>query len=237
MLIGASAVSKSGEGAYWQRVHAYSQEFAALNVISLTCRKIFDERNKGMTGKRLARIPDAVLGSVAAYWVDKTDRSREDAEKALMLLRQLFDRCAQPPKRLLDGESLLEQRIGLLKLHANRQAAHLSLEPYLVDISDLIHVVAALTLVGAIIYDFDNAREERGYFDSLDDAAWQAAKSSFPHLPINRLFRSFDIHGQAAMYWGYEWTNGLDMLLNGLPAALGYWDSEPDDLNRRPVQR
>jgi hypothetical protein len=141
-----------------------------------------------------AIISDTTLVSVAEYWAENADRSVADAVKALRLLRNLFERCARPEKTLLDAPSLLERRVGLLKYHANRGAAHISLEPFLFDVIDLVHVVAAVAVLGAMIVDFDDPNRGRQYFNSVDEAGWQSAKSVFPGLPLKRLFHNFDIH-------------------------------------------
>ena len=120
---------------------------------------------------------------------------------------------------------MLERRIGLIEVHANREAAHLSIEPYLFSLADMAHVVAAIALISTMIYDFDNAHTESSYFDAIDSAGWQAAKSIFPELALPRLFDNFDLRQQAASYWRIEPALGLQMILNQLPQALGWWDS------------
>lgn len=209
---------------YWQRVQAANIEFSSLQTISLACRAIFDDGRKGMTGKAFAQTSDDVLASVAKVWAEDGAQPIADATKALWLFRRLFRLCARPKKSLLEASSLLERRIGLLKYHADRQAAHITLEPFLFDMLDLIHVVAAIAVIGAMIIDFDDRSRGSNYFNSIDEAAWQAAKMTFPSLSINRLFQKFDIHGQARAYWNIEQCDGLNMLLNQLPSAIGYWD-------------
>ena len=176
--LGARSAAQNGTNPYWRTVQATSLEFSSLQTISFICRSVFDDSKKGITGKKFATISDNTLQSVANYWGDKTKRSTEEASKALVLLREVLRRCARQPKLLFDGATVLERRIGLLKLHANREAAHLSLEPYLFDVLDLIHVVAAITVVGAMIYDFDSGTQETGYFDKIDEGGWQAASCS-----------------------------------------------------------
>jgi hypothetical protein len=84
-----------------------------------------------MTGKNFAKISDPVLQSVADYWSKDSGQPMTGALKALTLLRALFKRCAHQPKQLFDAPSLLERRVGLVKFHAHRQAAHITLESYL----------------------------------------------------------------------------------------------------------
>jgi hypothetical protein len=195
-----------------------------------------------ITSDRLSRtvckadISDVTLLSVAECWAERTKAPIEDAAKALRLLRDLFRHCARPRKTLLDAPSLLERRVGLLKYHADRQAAHITLEPFLFHLIDLVHVVAAVAVVGAMIIDFDDATRGTKYFDSIDEAGWDTAKALFPTFPIKRLFQNFAIHEQAKIYWRVEQLDGLDMLLNQLPAAIGYWDSTNEvDLDENSI--
>jgi hypothetical protein len=57
-------------------------------------------------------------------------------------------------------------------------------------------VVAAMTIIGAMIIDFDDKTRGDRYFDDIDEAAWQAAINTFPGLSGRRLFHDFHIHGQ-----------------------------------------
>jgi hypothetical protein len=225
MQLGASTTAAAPGNPYATAVQAASLEFSSLQSISLACRAVFDDGRSRMTGKRFANVTDATLASVAEFWATSSKRPLEDATKALSLLRDLFRRCAQPKKLLLNAPSLLERRIGLLKYHADRSAAHITLEAFLFHLLDLIHVVAAITVVGAIIVDFDAYWRGDRYFDSVDEGGWDAAKSTFPLLPGRRLFDGFHIHGQASQYWRIQELDGLNMLLNQLPSAIGYWDS------------
>ena len=102
---------------------------------------------------------------------------------------------------------------------------HITLQTYLFHTLDLVHVVAAIAVVGAMIIEFDGKTRGNQYFDAIDDAAWQAATSTFPGMSGKRLFHSFNIHHQARAYWNIEGLDGLHMLLNQLPSAIGYWDS------------
>jgi hypothetical protein len=183
-LVGSSYLPKvPGELPVWKSTQAASLNFFALQTISLVCRSIFDEsRKKNLTGKLFAKASDKTLDAMAEHWSSFSRQPVEDASRALTLLRELFRRCAQPKKSLLEGESLLERRVGLLKYHADRQGAHLSLEPHLVGLIDIVHVVATITMVGAIIVDFDQPCLGPQYFNSLDEAGWSAAKSIFPDL-------------------------------------------------------
>lgn len=223
--LAATMVLHSAQVPFWQRVHATSAQFSSLLTISLACRAIFDDGRDGLTGKFFSRTSDAVLSSVAQCWATTSRRPITEATPALELLRELFKRCARPAKILFVAPSLLERRVGLLKYHADRLAAHITLAPYLFHTLDLIHVVAAIATIGAMIVDFDDPTRAGTYFDSVDEGAWAAAKQMFPDLPGERLFHNFKIHEQVQLYWKIKQIDGLDMLLNQLPAAIGYWDS------------
>ncbi len=217
-------------------VNRVSVEYLSLVNISLICRSVFDDSRKGMSGKRIANISDATLAEVAKFWSEKAKRDVAESTKALTLIRELFKRSARPEKELIDSPSLLERRIGLLKFYANRQAAHISLETYLFDVLDLIHVVAAIAVVGAMIVSFDDPALGDRYFDQVDEAGWRAAKEMFPHLAMKRIFDGFHVHQQAANYWRIEELDGLNMLLNQLPSAIGYWDSDPPERSPSEVK-
>jgi hypothetical protein len=228
LALGARSLPHDAGRSHWQAVQAAALEQSSLHTIALACRSIFDDSKNRLSGKRIARLSDETLASVAQYWAERSKKSQDEAVKALVLLRRLFDRCARPAKLLLDQPSLLERRIGLLKYYAHRQAAHISLEDYLFDVLDLIHVAAAIVLVGAIIVDFDDPWRAERYFDSIDEGGWQAAKEVFPHLEIERIFKNWNIHQQAALKWRVPYTDGVEYMLNQLPSAIGYWDSRPD---------
>jgi hypothetical protein len=210
---------------YWQRVQAAQVEYASLQMMSLACRAVFDDSLTGMTGKNFAKVSDPVLLSMAHFWSKDSGQPVADALKALTLLRGVFKRCAHQPKQLFDASSLLERRVGLVKFHGHRQAAHITLDSFLFHTLDLVHVVAAIAVVGAMIIGFDDKARGDRYFDDIDEAAWQAATTTFPALSGRRLFHSFNIHQQARAYWRIEELDGLNMLLNQLPSAIGYWDS------------
>jgi hypothetical protein len=194
-------------------------------TISLCCRKVFDERDATMTGKRFIHRSSATLLAVANHWHDISGRPQEDAARALELLLGVFRTCSAQAKALLTSLSLLERRVGLLKVHANREAAHLSVDPFVFDIVDAAHVVAAMTIIGAIVHAFDNPPTAESYFDGLDEAGWESAKLIFPEMPLPRLFQGFDIAQQAESYWRINPAIGLQMILDQLPAAIGWWES------------
>ena len=226
-LSGARVFKEKKDIPYWMRVRALNAENSCLQTISLSCRSVFDDSRKGLTGKFFALASDETLALVAEYWANMNGRQTENASRALRLLRDLFRVCAQPRKHLLSEPSLLARRVGLLKHHADRHAAHISLEPFLFNLTDLTHVVAAVTVIGAIICEFDNKNGET-YFDMLDEASWSASQYTFPGVLPTRLFYEFNVLEQGRLYYKSDAVNGLDMLLNQLPAALGCWDSDAE---------
>jgi hypothetical protein len=226
--VGSIAYRERRDIPYWQKVRAASAAVSSLQSISLACRSIFDESKgeKEMTGKTFSSISDNDLFLIAEHWRSKCEKQMERTEKALAFLHHVFKICSKPKKELLKEPTLLARRIGLLKYYADGHAAHISLDAYLFHLSDIIHVVAALIVLGAVINDFDDPTNADLYFDKIDEAAWHAGEITYPNLPIPRLFKDFPIIEQARLYCNLEWANGSDMLLNQLAAALGYWDSE-----------
>jgi hypothetical protein len=229
LAIGSKATIDSEAADQAKRMSAAQHHFSSLLTISLCCRSIFDEGNGVLTGKRFANVSDSTLGLVASFWAEQSNHAVRESRQALGFLRDCFRRCSRPRKDLLDGPSLLERRVGLLKYHADRQAAHISLEPFLFHTSDLIHVTASMAILGALITEFDEPTAVSGYFDSLDIGGWRAAKEAFPALPIERVFKPFAIHDRARAMWTRGGAAGLEDLLNELPLALGIWDSSSDD--------
>ena len=82
-----------------------------------------------------------------------------------------------------------------------------------------------MTIIGAIVHAFDNPPPAESYFDGLDEAGWESAKLIFPEIPLPRLFKGFDIAQHAESYWRINPAIGLQMILNQLPAAIGWWES------------
>lgn len=225
---GSLRISEVG-APYWQTVRGVTVGHSSLLSMSLFCRSIFDDSNKPLTGKSFGKIGDDTLNRVAEHWTSK-GALVEDATKALVFLRKVFRRCSQQQGVLLKpGSSLLERRIGLVKYHADRAAAHISLDPFLFGTADLVHVVAAITVIGAIIVDFDDpTRRDKNYFDLIDSGGMEAAEQTFQKLPIPRLFGHMEIHQQAKAYWKLEGDMGLHGLLEGLPSAIGWREGRDD---------
>jgi hypothetical protein len=202
-------------------------EFSDLNTLSLNCRKIFDHASKpDLTGANFAKSSDATLQEHAKYWSNISARSIHEALTALKFLRRFFSECSKTDTELLQADSQLQKRIGLLKQHADRAAAHLSLENYELDIKDLAHFTGACVLVGEIIRSFDSPSLGPNYFNEVDAGSYQAAKRIFPQISKFQLFANIKLEQQARIYWQFE-DEGIYMLLNRLHYALGGDPTEP----------
>ncbi len=198
-------------------------KFSSLATVALACRKAFDHDANRLTGARFAKTSDTTLEEHAEYWAKHSTRPRQDAYAALYLLRSIFRDCAKTDTALFKTATPLGQRIGLLKQYADRSAAHLSIEDYAVAVLDCAHVVAALTLIGEIIRSFDDSSSLPSYFDSLDEAAFGAAKQLFPATPDFRLFQHIKVEPQARLCWELGAMQGRRMLLEQLPYAIGWY--------------
>lgn len=197
-------------------------EFSDLNTITLSCRKIFDHSRKpDLTGGNFSKLSDAILEEHAAYWAKCSSRSKDDALTALKFLRRFFRECSQTDTHLLQSKSQLQKRIGLLKQHADRAAAHLSLEDYSLDIIDLTHFTVACAVVGEIVRSFDMPHVGTNYFNELDAASYQAAKRVFPQITKFQLFTHWKMETQARLYWQWGEDRGIQILLNQVHNAVG----------------
>lgn len=196
--------------------------FSAINTITLSCRKVFDHAAGGLTAAALTKSSDATLAKAADYYANRANRDQGEAWAALLLLREVFRECARPSAALLGGGSTLGKRVGLLKQHADRSAAHLSLDSYEFSPVDCAHVVGAMTLLGEVVRTFDDATAGPSYFNQLDEASLAAAKDVFPMTPDLRLFGHIDIANQAAWCWK-DRSTGKQMLLEQLPYAMGWF--------------
>ena len=84
-------------------------------------------------------------------------------------------------------------------------------------------MVAALTIIGEIIRSFDDPTELPTYYDTLDQASLIAARKLFPALPDIRLFQNIKVEMQSRLCWQWETDRGLQMLLEQLPYAIGWF--------------
>ncbi|MCY1240760.1 hypothetical protein D9M72_536220 [compost metagenome] len=184
---------------------------------------MFDHDPKGMTGRHFAKCSIETFKRLGAYWGEISGRSVTDAMQAIALLQLFFNECSDSTKMLLEGETALHLRLGLLKQYANNAAAHLTMDPFEIAFLDCAHPVAALAIIGSIIQSFDEPARDSEYFNSLDRAAWACAAKVFPDLLSLRLFDKFDVHQQGTLYWKWDTLRGRDMLLTELPYAIGWF--------------
>jgi hypothetical protein len=214
------AAKKSTDHAF-KVAQSYS-EFSDLNTLTLSCRKLFDNATKpDLTGANFSRTSDATLSQHAEYWAKSSGHPAEECFAALNFLRRFFSECSRSETELLRSDGQLQKRIGLLIQHANRTAAHLSLEDYSLDIIDLAHFTAACTVVGEIVRSFDNPNLGPNYFNNLDAASYKAAQRIFPQIAKFQMFTSWKIEQQARLYWQWGEDNGIHMLLNQIQHAIG----------------
>lgn len=224
LFLGSASAKEAAasDSDYPSRVAQSYAEFADLNTLTLSCRKIFDDARKpDLTGANFAKLSDSVLEQHAAHWAKGALRPQEDAYRAVQFLRRFFAVCSQSDRQLLQTDSQLQKRIGLLKQHANRAAAHLTLEDYSLDIVDLTHFVAAAVVVAEIIRSFDMPQVGPNYFERLDAAAYSAARRVFPHIAEFQIFARWKIEQQARLYWQMDQDHGIHMLLNQIQHAVG----------------
>lgn len=219
----ASAHDAANESAdYPFKVAQSYSEFSDLNTLTLSCRKLFDHSKKpDLTGGNFAKVSDTVLLEHARHWAKHASRSEEDAFAALKFLRRFFGECSQTDTQLLQARSPLQKRVGLLKQHADRASAHLSLEDYALHIDDLTHFVAACVVIGEIVRSFDMPHAGPAYFNQLDTASHQAAKRIFPQIVEFQLFANWDLEKQAALYWRWSEVDGIEQLLNWIHNTVG----------------
>jgi hypothetical protein len=198
--------------------------YSAFNTMSLACRKAFDHGTKGaLTGAAFGKQSDSTLISHGEYWAKLSGRPYDDAIQALVLLRSFFAKCSKTDTNLFKDGSTLGQRIGLLKQHADRSAAHLSMENYSVGVLDLAHVVAALSLVGEIVRSFDAPGFPPDHYNKIDEAAFDAANALFPDALKLRLFGRMKVEQQASACWRFGHDNGIHMLTEQLPYAISWF--------------
>ncbi len=202
-------------------------EFSNLSILSLACRKIFDHDTKtDLTGANFSKASDSVLNEHAEFWAGNSPYGFDEALSALKFLRRFFAECSKTDSVLLKSDSQLQKRIGLLKQHADRAAAHLSLESYEINIVDLAHFTGAIVLVGEIIRRFDRPDLGSHYFKGIDSASYEAAKRVFPEIAKFQLFSGIEIERKAGFCWQYGEEVGVEKLLNEVHYAFGYGGRE-----------
>lgn len=214
------AAKSSGDYAF-KVAQSYS-EFSDLNTLTLACRKIFDHATKtDLTGANFSKVSDRVLQGHAEYWSKDRGGSVDECLEALIFLRGFFSEYAKTDTALLKADGWLHKRIGLMKQHADRAAAHLTLEDYDLEIRDIAHVTAAVVVVGEIIRSFDNRALAPDYFNQLEQASYAMAKRVFPEIPKFQLFGHIQVHRQARIYWKYPRSESIQLLFDQLQFALG----------------
>lgn len=197
-------------------------EFSDLNTLTLACRKIFDHATKtDLTGANFAKLSDGVLQEHAEYWSKGSSESTDDCLQALIFLRRFFSEYSKTDTDLLKTDGCLHKRIGLLKQHADRAAAHLSLEDYALDVQDLAHFTAAVAVVGEIIRSFDNRTLASDYFNQVEQASYEMAKRLFPGIPQFQLFGNMQVQQQARFYWKHQNLESIQSYFDQLQFALG----------------
>lgn len=151
-----------------------SLEYSSIASVALACRQVFDHTDP-LSGGRFGGASDQLLGDVASYWANDDNQRRADALSALLFLRLVFRMHSKTDKDLINSPTPLGKRIGLLKQYAHRIAAHMTLEDYSFSLVDVSHVMAVMTLLGAIVASFDAIDKSHDYFDQIDAAATEAA--------------------------------------------------------------
>ncbi|MBD7923488.1 hypothetical protein [Xanthomonas bonasiae] len=197
-------------------------EFSDLNTLTLACRKIFDHAAKpDLTGANFGKLSDQVLFEHAKHWAKYSEKNADECLSALVFLRTFFAEYSKSDSVLLKKSGWLHKRIGLLKQHADRAAAHLSLEDYAFDIIDLAHFTASVTIVGEIVRSFDKPEAGEEYFNEIDEGSHAAAKRIFPQIADFRLFGHMQVHRQARFYWRHQEHESIQSYFDQLQWTLG----------------
>lgn len=223
LFVGATSREDEASDEQKTLVIKHYTEFSALNTITMSCRKVFDNSNTALTGAKFGKSSDDVLVEHANFWAGHSGGTAEDAARALSFLRTFFASCSKSSNALLKSSATLHRRIGLLKQHADRSAAHLSLENFELDVLDVAHVAAAMVLVGEIVRSFDAPFLQDDYFNVIDQGAHEAAKGMFPSAPPLRLFDEMRVAQQARFCWKFGDEHGMQMVLEQLPFAVSWF--------------
>ncbi len=217
----AREIAKATDDYPFKVAQTYS-EFSDLNTLTLACRKLFDHATKpDLTGGNFGKLSDHILSEHAGYWSKCSGRDTDECLNALVFLRKFFSEYSKTASTLLRADGWLHKRIGLLKQHADRAAAHLSLEDYSLDILDVAHFTASVTIAGEIVRSFDNPHMSEKYFNEIDSAAFQAAKRVFPQITGFRLFGHVQVHEQARFYWKHQDLESIQSYFDQLQWAIG----------------
>lgn len=217
----AQKAAQSTEDYPFTVAQTYSQ-FSDLSTLTLACRKLFDHAGKlPLTGANFGRTSDQVLVKHAEHWAARCSTDVDATLLALTFLRRFFAEYSKTDSLLLKSDGYLHKRIGLLKQHADRAAAHLSLEDYALDIEDLAHFTASVVIAAEVIRSFDIPWLSSNYFNDLDNAAYEAATRAFPQIVKFRLFGNMHIHRQARFYWMNQELESIKDYFDRLQFAHG----------------
>lgn len=217
-----SKASSQNTNSYSSQVAECYLEFSSLNTLSLSCRKVFDHGKKpDLTGANFGKLSDTILDEHAAYWSHHSGKTKSECIQSLVFLRHFFSEYSKTPDQLLKVEGYLHKRIGLLKQHADRSAAHLSLEDYSLNIFDMVHFTSSIVIVGEIVRSFDRPDLSDKYFNEIDVAAYEGAKKVFPQIEEFQIFSGMEICHQARSYWRYHQQEDIQSLFDQLQYALG----------------
>lgn len=223
-LLGAASLHEKSEDseAHSFKVAKSYFEFSSLNTISLACRKAFDHGAKpDLTGANFGKLSDQILEEHAEYWSQQAKRSKNECIQALVFLREFFSGYSKTSNDLLKSKGYLHKRIGLLKQHADRSAAHLSLEDYSLDILDMAHFTGAIAIIGEVIRSFDSPWLGDEYYNEIDLAAYEGAKKVFPQIQNFRVLGHMKAHQQARYYWKHYQGESIQSFFDQLQWALG----------------
>lgn len=197
-------------------------EFSSLNTLSLSCRKVFDHgRKPDLTGANFGKLSDNTLEEHSVYWAKESGKAKDECFKALIFIRRFFSEYSKTSDDLLKTDGYLHKRIGLLKQHADRSAAHLSLEDYSLNTQDLAHFTGSIAIIGEIVRSFDRPELGDKYFNEIDVASYGAAKEIFPNIEEFKIFSAMEVFRQANSYWKYHKEVSIQSLFDQLQHALG----------------
>jgi len=223
-FLGAASAHEAASGTddFPLKVAQSYSEFSDLNTISLACRKVFDHSIKhDLTGGYFGKLDDNVLQEHAEYWSTRSGTSVDDCLRALTFLRKFFNEYSKTDSVLLKTDGSLHKRVGLLKQHANRAAAHLTLEDYSIDIHDVAHFTAAICVIGEIIRSLDTPTLGPDYFNQIENGAYGTAQRLFPKIPKYKLFGKMNVFSQAQFYWKHQEGDSVQSYFDNLQLALG----------------
>ena len=179
----------------------------------------------------LLRLNRADNDDVVRYWSERNGANAGDAGLALAFVKRMLIRCGVPIGKPEACDCILTRRVALLEAHADRVAAHISLEDYEFTVLDVAHVVAATAMWGAVIHGFDNPGSSGvEYLISIDRSAHAAAIEVFPDFAGSpRLLGDEFICDMLPKLVAGQLIDGVDYLSTWLLSAIG-WDGIPANI-------